>query len=124
MASRKAAHNDVDKERERVARRIASAHYEVDPDVQVIHRLFAKGQKEAGASEPIKLLEVHGSTSACGVVPVFLPADASRGITLPCIVVEVTPKEFESVRRGQLVLPRGWVIGERYERPRAAAKAG
>ncbi len=49
----------------------------------------------------------------------FGPAPAS-GILFPSIIVEVTPEEFDRIKRNELKLPKGWTIGEELPKPTKA----
>lgn len=108
--------------KDEVARRLARAHYEVETGVTDIYRLTGSAETESNEREPIKLLEVNAATIPSGVVPLhFAPAPAA-GIHYPSVIIEVTPGEFQQIRRHELPLPRNWQVGELFERPAAAAE--
>lgn len=103
-------------DRERAASELATAHYSIEPGIRCIRRLLSR--EENGASEPIKLLEVNENTLPMGIRPVFFGADAAKGILFPSVIVEVTPDEYDEIRRAPAKLPNGWELGE--ELPRTA----
>jgi hypothetical protein len=99
------------------ARKLAEAHYEVEPGMTHVFRLIGDIHAETRAEEPIKLLEVNEKSVPVGIMPLgFGPAPA-HGIHYPSIIVEVTPEEFEKIRADELTLPHGWTVGDLYERP-------
>src|SRR5438105_4288441 len=105
----------MDKDAE--ARKLAEAHYEVEPGMLHIFRIIADPGLEQRAEEPIKLLEVSESTIPSGIMPLLFDAIPSWGLHFPAIIVEITPQEFEKLQRQELKLPDGWTIGELYSRP-------
>jgi hypothetical protein len=107
-----------------VARRLAKAHYAVEPGMREVYRLVASDDQEGDPREPVKLLEVNDRTVAMGIVPVGFGAHAAGGIAYPSVILEITPEEFDRVRRGDLPLPHGWRIAERYDRPAAEQEVG
>ena len=105
------------------ARRLAERHFEVEPSLTQIFRITRRGDAEGRPDEPIKLLEVSDSTISVGIMPLgFGPAPA-HGIHHPSVIVEITPKEFEKLRSGELELPEGWEIGDAFPRPPVPAGA-
>lgn len=107
------------------AKELARRHYAVEIGVKDIFVLKDTvnvavehaGEAPAGNGETIKLLEINENTIPSGVVPIqFAPAPAS-GIHFPSVIVEVTPDEFQQIKRRELSLPHGWEIGERVEKP-------
>jgi hypothetical protein len=107
--------------KEDVARRLAAAHREVDPSIVRIVRITTAG--EENPAEPVKLLEVNPDTSPSGIVPIAF--GSAGGNPFPSVVIEVTPAEFEKLRRQELQLPSGWTLGEMlYEAAGAASDAG
>ena len=89
----------------------------VEAGLQSVFRLTGSAEVELRPIEPIKLLEVNTNTVASGVLPVqFGPAPAS-GIPYPSIIVEVSPEEFEKIKTKELMLPKGWQVGEEMPKP-------
>lgn len=104
-------------DKDEAARVLARKHFQVEDGITHIFRLTDKIEVEVRPTEPIKLLEVNAATVPSGVMPLhFGPAPAS-GVPFPSVIVEVTPAEFEKIRRQELQLPRGWAIGEEIPRP-------
>lgn len=95
-------------EKDDVARLLASAHREAEPEIIRIVRLVSANEHEA--REPVKLLEVNPATSPSGVLPIAFAPDPP-GIPFPSVVVEVTPEEYGRIAEGQLPLPRDWKLG-------------
>lgn len=108
----------MDRSKDGVARRLADAHYSVEPGIVHIVRVLAAPEREADAREPIKLLEVNRDTTADGIRPVYFGPHAASGIFFPSVVIEVTPEEFEGIRGDPSALPNDWRIGD--DLPRAA----
>jgi hypothetical protein len=101
------------------ARELATWHFGVEPDLARVVRIIADNEDEPG--EPIKLLEVNAATVATGSVEPFAFAP-SASIPFPTTIAEVTPEEFERIKRNELQLPLGWSLAKSqlFERPRAA----
>lgn len=107
--------------KEAVAQRLAEAHYVIEPGIELIVRLVTSPEREADPSEPIKLLEVNHDTTADGIRPVFFGPHAASGIFYPSVIVEVTPEEFDQIRRDPASLPNGWRLDHEFAKPAAAA---
>lgn len=108
----------TNKDKDKAARELATAHFEVDPAIQRIFRLLpAAAERERDDAEPIKLLEVNADTVAAGIQPVYFGPDVSHGLLFASVIVEVRPEEYEALRKGTLTLPHGWRIAEEYRRP-------
>ena len=103
-----------------VARRLAESHYRTDVSTVCIYRLESDPQREASPDEPIKLLEVNEATIASGILPLQFDAHPERGIDYPCVIVEVTPEEYEEIKHDRLKLPYSWQIGETLPPPQEA----
>jgi hypothetical protein len=108
-----------DGSRDEAAHRLAATHYEVEPGMRVIYRVMGPGEDRNGRDEPIKLLEVNEDTVPAGVQPLYFTALPASGIHYPSVIIEVTPEEFEQIKKGELPLPDGWRIDEALERPTA-----
>lgn len=106
-------------EKGEVAKRLAQAHYSVEPAVQKIFRVLGDQRREDDPCEPIKLLEVNPDTVPAGIQPIYFGPHNASGIVYPSVIIEVTPDEYEMLCRGQLALPNGWKLGT--ELPRTAA---
>ena len=97
------------------AEELARSHFTVEPDIVAIFRVRA-GQRESQPSEPVKLLEVNRHTPSAGIQPVHFGPDPAAGIHHASVIIEVTPEEYEQVRRGELRLPEGWELEREYRR--------
>lgn len=104
--------------KDEVAKKLAAAHYSIEPGIIRIFQLREDEEAEALASTPIKLLEVNELTSPSGVMPLYFRPSPASGIPYSSVIVEVTPDEFEQIRSSILPLPTGWSIAE--ELPREA----
>jgi len=92
-----------------VARYLAEAHLEMEPDIRRIVRLVS--DDEQCRQEPLKLLEVNPDTPSFGIVPLGFAPDPPR-VPFPFVLIEITPSEFDDVSSGRLTLPDGWRLGE------------
>jgi hypothetical protein len=110
----------MDRSREAVARRLAEAHYAIEPGITHIVRLLAAPAQESDPKEPVKLLEVNENTTAEGVRPVFFGPHPDGGIFCSSVIVEVTPEEYDRIRRDPSLLPNNWRLGEELGRPSPA----
>jgi len=104
--------------REDLAEALARKHYEVESGLTHVYHIQDKldlSQQvcvEHTRAAPIRLLEVNENTVPSGIMPLsFGPAPAS-GITLPSVIVEVTPAEFARIQSDDLQLPEGWAVGK------------
>jgi hypothetical protein len=97
-------------EKHEVARRLANAHYAIEPGILRIFKLRETPEFEALASTPIKLLEINTNTTSSGVMPLYFGPAPASGIPFASVIVEVTPDEFDRIESAQLKLPDGWVI--------------
>lgn len=104
--------------KDEVAKKLAAAHYSIEPGIIRIYQMREGEEAEALASTPIKLLEVNESTSPSGVMPLYFGPSPASGIPYSSVVLEVTPDEYEQIRRKVLQLPAGWSIAQ--ELPREA----
>ncbi|MCE5276442.1 MAG: hypothetical protein ABFD92_11275 [Planctomycetaceae bacterium] len=104
--------SQLDRSRDGVAKRLARAHFRVDPSIQAIYRILS--DKEESFQEPIKLLEVNTETIMSGIMPVSFGPHSASGIFYASTIVEVRPEEFERIQRGDLQLPEGWFLGDQY----------
>lgn len=104
----------MDRSKEAVAQRLAEAHYIIEPGIERIIQLVTSPEREADPKEPVKLLEVNQNTTAEGFHPVFFGPHAASGIFYPSVIVEVTPDEYEQIRRDPTSLPNGWRPGREF----------
>lgn len=103
--------------KEQTAAELARAHFSVEPGILAIYRVVA-GSRERDEDEPIKLLEVNERTPPAGILPVHFGPDPQAGIHHAAVVIEVTPEEYDRLRKGELCLPNDWSLDE--ELPRAS----
>ena len=104
-------------EKAKAARELAKKHFQVEPGLTKIIRFSGAAQTEFLPAEPIKLLEVNRDTVASGVMPLhFGPAPAS-GISFSSVIVEVTPEEYEKIKKKELLLPQGWRTEDELPKP-------
>jgi hypothetical protein len=113
----------MDRSKEGVARRLAEAHFRIEPEIGQIFRLLATDAVESQEQEPVKLLEVNSSTPKTGIMPVYFAAHPTSGIFFPAVIVEIHPDEMAELQRNVLRLPDGWRIGPEFQRPREAVPA-
>lgn len=106
----------IDRSKDGVAKRLAEAHYQIEPQMEKIIRLV-RPEHEEDPKEPIKLLEVNPVTTMSGIVPIYFGPHAAKNIFFPSVIVEICPEELESIRHGDLLLPEGWQLGQEYDRP-------
>jgi len=99
------------------ARRLAEAHYAVEPGITEIFRIIGGAATEILPGEPIKLLEVNTNTIPVGIMPLGFRPAPDHGIHFPSVIVEVTPEEFDRIRLRSLPLPEGWELSELVPRP-------
>jgi hypothetical protein len=97
-------------DREEAAKRLAQRHYDLEPAITEI-RTITSGTNGSGLPEPIKLLEVNANTIASGIMPLRFDAVPASGIPFSSVIVEVTPDEYEQIKRNELMLPDGWSLG-------------
>ena len=106
--------------KDEVARKLADFHYELEAGMREIIRYTATADSEANPAEPIKLLEVNENTVPSGILPLGFGPLPDSGIHYPSIIIEVTPEEYERIRRQELRLPAGWSNATPMPRPTEA----
>jgi hypothetical protein len=79
-----------------VANRIARQQYE-DEDVQEVYCIRSKRGHDD--REPIVIVQTSQSSLSAGVIPMFFPAEADRGIPYPYVLIDLTPDEVDDIRR-------------------------
>jgi hypothetical protein len=102
-------------DREMAEKLLAGRHYLLEPEITEIRTLCSGSAYEA--TEPIKLLEVNPNTIASGIMPLRFDAIPGSGINFPSVIVEITPDEYEQIKRKELSLPNGWTLGPILPRP-------
>jgi hypothetical protein len=105
-----------------VAKRLAEAHYALDPGIELIVELKADAKRERATDEPIKLLEVNRSTVPTGIQPLFFGPHRASGIMYPSVIIEVTPNEYQDILKDRAELPNGWQIGSKFAKPARAIR--
>lgn len=106
----------------KVAETLAKKHFKIEPGITQIFTIWEQPRFEALPSTPIKLLEVNRHTIASGIQPLGFDPIPSAGIPYPCVIVQVTPEEFQRIQSQQLPLPPGWRIGQPFLRPSRGRK--
>lgn len=104
-------------DREKIAKLLAEKHYHIEPSITEIHTIHSGTPSHPPQLEPIKLLEVNPNTVASGILPLWFDAVPASGIPYPSVIIEVTPGEYEQIRRNELKLPDGWLLGQPIPRP-------
>lgn len=99
------------------AARLANMHYEIEEGMTQIFRVTGSADSETLPNEPIKLLEVNENTIPAGIMPIHFGASPSSGLNFSCVIIEVTPDEFQEIQDHRLVLPNNWRLGEQFPRP-------
>src|SRR4051794_22781654 len=106
-----------------VARRLAQAHFALEPGLRAVRRLIAASPLEEDPREPVKLLEANEHTTADGIVPVYFGAHPASGIHYPSVIIEVTPEEYDQIRHDEKLLPNGWKLGPEIPRETSVSAA-
>jgi len=96
-------------QRESIAHIIAQMHYRTQAGLTQVFSLRSPTDTDAS---PVRLLEVVEDTVAAGIIPLGFRLIPALGITLPSVIVEVTPEEYQQIRDNKLTLPHEWTIGE------------
>jgi hypothetical protein len=99
------------------ARILAEKHYQLEPGVVDIVQLTQEVECEVVRGKKIALLEVNENTVPLGVMPLEFGPVPTAGIHYPTVIIEVTPGEFERIKRNELELPHGWSMGSSIPRP-------
>lgn len=82
-------------------------HFQVEPHLIEVHRIIA--DNEDAPDEPIKLLEVNVATPPSGSVEAFSFAPSAE-TPFRTVIAEITPEEFERLKRNEIKLPPGWSL--------------
>ncbi len=95
------------------AKSLAKAHFDNEPNLKHVYVL--EPLNEDDPRDPIKLLEVVEGTIERGIEPITFPADPARGIEYPVLIVEVSPQEYEAIRKNpentRGLHMHGWSMG-------------
>ena len=101
----------MNKSKLETAKSLAKGHFRVEPNLKHIHLIEPLDDQDP--NDPIRLLEVVEGTFARGIEPVGFTADTTHGINYPSIIIEISPEEYETVRKdGFHFGNRDWTIGE------------
>jgi hypothetical protein len=84
-------------------------HFQVEPELLEVYRIAS--DNEEAPEEPIKLLEINAATPASGSVDAFSFAP-SADTPYRTVVAEITPEEFERLKRNEIKLPAGWSLAK------------
>jgi succinyl-CoA synthetase beta subunit len=110
------------RERDMMARSYASRHLTTDPGTIVVYYL------PKGASQrEIRLLEVNELIVARDAAPLEaldLGVDVDGDGKLKLLVLDVTPAQWEQIRKKELRLPKGWSMDEAVEIRRSSREKG
>ena len=107
------------------ARALVEGHYEVDSHLTTAYRMLADDETEGRDDEPLKVLEVDEmSFPSPRMWPLGFRPAPEIGVPFEHYVLVVTPEEFDDIRSGSRVLPRGWRLGREYPRAAEAVPAG
>ena len=102
---------DVVEQKLEAARRLATSHRDVDTAVEQVFLL--ESDFDDDSTQPIRLLEVVDGTIERGIEPVGFPAMRDKGIPFSSVIVEISPREYEALRREPFLAFRSekWTIG-------------
>jgi hypothetical protein len=96
---------------------LAQKHYQVETGLTHVFRITGAAEVEARPMEPIKLLEVNENTVPSGILPLQFGPSPASGLHYPCVIMEVTPDEYQKIQSAELRLPNGWQIGDLIPKP-------
>jgi len=111
-----------------VANELARKHYEVEDGLTQVFRVTDNLEisdtvtVDIVRSEPIKFLEINKNTIPSGVMPLYFGPSPASGILYPSVIVEVTPEEYEKIKKEELKLPEGWAIDKMTPIPKGVNK--
>ncbi len=92
------------------ANSLARAHKEWEPNLTNV--FLVEPIAETDPREPIKLLEVVDGTIERGIEPIAFPPDPAHGVDYFCYIIEVSPRELDRIRTGDLAFKiPSWSIG-------------
>ena len=96
---------------------MAGRHYQVEEGMRQIYRVTGTAEEEERPGEPYKLLEVHALTVPMGIMPLRFGPMPEAGFHHPCVIIEITPEEYQMLQDRELELPNGWKVGEPIPNP-------
>jgi hypothetical protein len=86
-----------------VAKHLAEAHKQADPEIEQIWMI------EDPSGSEVRLLEVSGSVGNTGaVLPFRFTARPDLDVPYPSVIVLVSPEEKAQIDRSELDLPSTW----------------
>lgn len=92
------------------AKHLARSHFANEPMLRQIYLLNPLNEDDP--RDPIKLLEVVEGTIERGIEPLTFPADPTRGVEYPVLIIEVSPREYQDSRSVIAGLKNyGWSVG-------------
>jgi hypothetical protein len=96
-----------------IVRRMAREHFEIEENVESI--IWFKDERK----DEIHLLEVNRESPQEDLILTFYHAPTEE-YPIPAIVGDITPEEWEKVKKGIIPLPKGWSLSniEIFERER------
>lgn len=95
--------------KQKIAIELANSHSLVEPDINEIY--YISSSNEADPTEPIKLLEISSTTIESGISPLYFTP--SKDIPFPSVIVEISPNEFNKIKKQKRALLHDWQIGNR-----------
>lgn len=84
-----------------------------DKELQAVYCFEGANLGQSG--EPVRLLQVTGGTPASPDHVVVYGFNPAQDFAFPLLLAQVTPVEWEAIKRGELLLPEGWSLGEMRE---------
>ncbi len=108
----------MESDKDRAARQLIEWHYEVEPELELVYRIFAENEDDP--DEPIKLIEINAAAVSTGRFSAFGFAPTAD-FAYPTVIAELTRDEFETLRKKGEIPPR-WNLAKarEYPRPKAA----
>ncbi|MCI0695797.1 hypothetical protein L0337_27805 [candidate division KSB1 bacterium] len=90
---------------EEIVRRMAREHFEIEEGIERI--IWFKNGKQ----NEIHVIEVNRNTIPEGAILTFY-LRPTQEIPVPIILGDITPEEWERVKRGSISLPEGWSLND------------
>ncbi len=94
--------------RDELARNYAAKHLQTDPGIRMVYYLPTRAP-----DKEIRLLEVNelmASRDADPLEPIDFGVDANGSGLFSLMVLDVTPAQWEKIRRNELPLPKSWTV--------------
>jgi hypothetical protein len=98
-------HNMSTQSIEEIVRRMAREHFEIEEGIERI--IWFKNGKQ----NEIHVIEVNRNTIPEGAILTFY-LRPTQEIPVPIILGDITPEEWERVKRGSISLPEGWSLND------------